>query len=56
MEDAMKQNGYDKKIGDYYVGLDVGTDSVGWAATDLSYGLKKYRGNGMWGIRLFDEG
>lgn len=52
----MKQNGYDKRIGDYYVGLDVGTDSVGWAATDLSYELKKFRGNGMWGIRLFDEG
>ena len=38
-----------------YIGLDIGTDSVGWAVTDENYRLKKYHGNLMWGIHLFDE-
>ena len=25
------------KRGDYYLGLDMGTDSVGWAVTDMDY-------------------
>ena len=25
----------------YYLGLDIGTDSVGYAATDESYNLKR---------------
>lgn len=40
---------------DYYIGLDIGTDSVGWAVTDTLYNIKKYKGNAMWGIRLLDE-
>ncbi len=40
---------------DYYLGLDIGTNSVGWAVTDESYGILKFRGNAMWGIRLFEE-
>ncbi len=40
---------------DYYVGLDIGTNSVGWAVTDKNYKLCKFKGNSMWGIRLFDE-
>ncbi len=40
---------------DYYFGADMGTDSVGWAVTDTSYKIPKFRGNAMWGIRLFDE-
>ncbi len=40
---------------DYYVGLDIGTNSVGWAVTDEEYKLCKFKGNAMWGIRLFDE-
>ncbi len=39
----------------YYIGLDVGTDSVGWAVTDESYNIKRFKGNAMWGVRLFDE-
>ncbi len=39
----------------YYIGLDVGTDSSGWAVTDTDYNIKKFKGNAMWGIRLFDE-
>lgn len=40
---------------EYYLGFDLGTDSVGWAVTDPDYNLKKYRGNLMWGVMLFDE-
>ncbi len=39
----------------YYVGLDIGTNSVGWAVTDENYKIPKFNGNAMWGIRLFDE-
>ncbi len=38
----------------YYIGIDVGTDSCGWAVTDEEYNIKKFKGNAMWGIRLFD--
>ena len=38
-----------------YIGLDIGTDSVGWAVTDEKYQLKKFHGNLMWGVHLFDE-
>ena len=51
----MKQNGNDKVKGSYYLGLDVGTNSVGWAVTDRDYNLLKCKGNAMWGARLFDE-
>lgn len=40
----------------YYVGLDLGTDSIGWAVTDENYNIPKFRGNAMWGIRLLDSG
>ncbi|MDY2960099.1 MAG: type II CRISPR RNA-guided endonuclease Cas9 [Hornefia sp.] len=40
---------------EYYLGLDIGTNSVGWAVTDLNYNLCKFRKKDMWGIRLFDE-
>ncbi len=40
---------------DYYFGADMGTDSIGWAVTDTSYKIPKFKGNAMWGIRLFDE-
>jgi len=39
---------------EYFVGLDIGTDSVGWAATDKNYKLLKARGQDMWGSYLFD--
>lgn len=42
-------------MSEYYIGLDVGTNSVGWAATDTAYSLLKYKGNAMWGVRLFDD-
>ncbi|MCQ2455656.1 MAG: type II CRISPR RNA-guided endonuclease Cas9 [Clostridia bacterium] len=41
----------------YYLGLDIGTDSVGFAATDVSnqYRILKYKGEPIWGVTLFDE-
>lgn len=44
-----------KKLKDYYIGLDVGTDSIGWAVTDTEYNILKFKGNAQWGIRLLDE-
>lgn len=45
-----------KVFGDYYLGLDIGTDSVGWAVTDEGYNLHRLNGKDMWGVRLFDSG
>ena len=42
-----------KQFGDYYLGLDMGTDSVGYAVTDTSYNVLKFNKKGMWGSRLF---
>ena len=39
----------------YYVGLDIGTDSVGYAVTSENYSLCKFKGEPMWGVTLFDE-
>ena len=39
----------------YYIGLDIGTSSVGWAVMDENYHLMKKHGKDMWGIREFDE-
>lgn len=51
----MKNNGNDRAVEQYYLGLDVGTNSVGWAVTDPEYNILKFKGNAMWGVRLFDE-
>ena len=40
---------------DYYLGLDIGTDSVGWAVTDENYQIIKRKGKALWGVRLFDS-
>lgn len=40
---------------EYYLGLDMGTNSVGWAVTDKEYNLLKFKGQDMWGIREFEE-
>lgn len=39
----------------YYVGLDMGTGSVGWAVTDESYQIFRRHGKAMWGVRLFES-
>ena len=43
----MKQN--------YYLGLDMGTSSLGWAVTDSDYHLLRAKGKDLWGVRLFPE-
>ncbi len=45
-----------KVAGDLFWGLDVGTDSVGWAITDTSYNLIKYKGEPLWGSHVFESG
>lgn len=40
---------------DYYIGIDMGTSSVGWAVTDESYHLLRAKGKDMWGIREFER-
>lgn len=44
-----------RKVGDYNIGLDIGTASVGWAATDASGRLLHFNGKPTWGSRLFSE-
>lgn len=39
---------------DYFLGLDIGTDSVGWAVTDSEYHILRRKGKSLWGVRLFD--
>ncbi|MBK1468333.1 type II CRISPR RNA-guided endonuclease Cas9 [Parvimonas parva] len=53
----MKGNIEKKKqeFNDYYLGFDIGTNSVGWAVSDLSYNLLRFNKKDMWGARLFDE-
>lgn len=40
----------------YDIGLDIGTNSVGYAVTDIEGNLVKIKGKNFWGVRLFDEG
>lgn len=44
-----------KKFEEYYLGLDMGTGSVGWAVTNPSYNVIKRHGKALWGIRLFES-
>ena len=39
----------------YYIGLDIGTNSVGYAVTDTEYNLIKTHGKSAWGVTAFDE-
>lgn len=39
----------------YYLGLDMGTSSLGWAVTDENYRLFRRKGKDLWGVRLFSE-
>lgn len=44
-----------QKQKEYYLGLDMGTASVGWAVTDENYRLLRAKGKDLWGIREFEE-
>ena len=39
----------------YSIGLDIGTNSVGWAVVDENNQLVKKNGFTLWGVRMFDE-
>ena len=39
----------------YYLGIDAGSSSVGWAVTDTMYHVLKTKGKAMWGVRLFPD-
>lgn len=39
----------------YSIGLDIGTNSVGWAVTDQNFNLLKKGSKNMWGSRLFES-
>ena len=39
----------------FYLGMDIGTNSVGMACTDGEYKLKRAKGKDAWCVRLFDE-
>lgn len=39
----------------FYIGADIGTNSVGVACTDENYNLLRRRGKNLWSVRLFDE-
>ncbi len=44
-----------RNAGDYSVGLDIGTGSVGWAVVDENGELYKFKGKNTWGSRLFES-
>lgn len=39
----------------FYLGMDIGTNSVGMACTDENYRLLRAKGKDCWTVRLFDE-
>ena len=41
-------------MGKFYLGLDIGTESVGIACTDENYNLLRAKGADLWAVRLFD--
>ncbi len=45
----------EKTLQNYYIGLDIGTNSVGYAVTDEHYKLLKFKGEPMWGAHTFEE-
>lgn len=43
------------KTKEIFLGLDIGTNSCGWALTQNDYKLFRIDGKEAWGVRLFDE-
>lgn len=42
-----------RNVGEYNIGLDIGTGSVGWAVTDSEGDLLHFKGQPTWGSRIF---
>ena len=40
---------------DYFLGLDMGTGSLGWAVTNDKYEVLRKHGKSLWGVRLFES-
>ena len=51
----MKNNGNNTKVQDYYLGIDSGSASCGWAVTDSDYNLLEFKGKDMWGSPLYER-
>ena len=45
-----------KKFEDYYLGIDLGTSSIGWAVTNEKYDILRFNKKFMWGTHLFGMG
>lgn len=45
-----------KKFEDYYLGIDLGTSSIGWAVTNEKYDILRFNKKFMWGTHIFDTG
>lgn len=45
-----------KNFGSYSIGLDIGTNSIGWAVIGNDYKLLKINGKDAWGAYLFEKG
>lgn len=39
----------------YSIGLDLGTNSVGWAVVDEQNQIVRKNGFTFWGVRMFEE-
>ena len=39
----------------YYLGIDLGSNSIGYAVTNENFNLVRVKGKNAWGARLFDE-
>ena len=39
----------------YLLGLDLGVSSLGWCLCDQNNHIVKYKGEKLWGVRLFDQ-
>ncbi|MFR4987049.1 MAG: type II CRISPR RNA-guided endonuclease Cas9 [Lachnospirales bacterium] len=42
-------------VNKYFLGIDIETNSIGYAVTDKDYNLVKIKNKNIWGIRLFEE-
>ena len=51
----LDKNNAKKSDNSYYIGVDIGTDSVGYAVTDRDYSLCRFKGEPMTGATLFDK-
>ena len=40
-------------MGKFYLGMDIGTNSVGMACTDENYKLLRAKGKDCWSVRAF---